>query len=344
MKFGPVPVEQAVGSILAHHIPRADGGARFRKGKPLTEADVEELRRQGRLTVYVAGLEPGDVGEDRAAARVAQAVCGPNLLASRPNVGRVNLQAAVQAVLRVDAERLLRLNEIEGVTVATRPAFSVLQPRQTAATIKIIPFAVPEKLLAQAEALAAEAGPLMEARPMPPRRVALVLSGAPQARERTLATFVPPVRARVEALGSRLEREVYVPILEEGLGEEDLERAVRAALAEGAGLVVLAGETAVMDRRDMAPRAVERLGGQVELYGAPVDPGSLLMLAYLGETPVLGAPGCARSPRANVLDWVLPRLLSGERLSRRDVLLLGHGGLLEGLQEGASWRERLPQE
>jgi len=344
MKFGPVPVERAVGRILAHHIPRADGGARLRKGKPLTAEDVELLRRQGRSSVYVAELEPGDVDEDQAAARVAQAACGENLLAARPNAGRVNLQAEVQGVLHVDAERLLALNELEGITIATRPSYSVLRPRQTAATVKIIPFALPDTLLRRAEALLAQGGPLLSLQPLPPQRVELILSGSPQARERTLATFVPPIRTRVEALGSHLDREVYVPLQEEALGEEDLLRAIREAQENGAGLVVLAGETAIMDRRDMAPRAIERLGGQVELYGAPVDPGSLLMLAYLGELPVLGAPGCARSLKANVLDWVLPRLLGGERLSRRDILSLGHGGLLEGLQEGASWRERLPEE
>jgi molybdenum cofactor cytidylyltransferase len=112
-------------------------------------------------------------------------------------------------------------------------------------------------------------------------------------------------------------------------------------VAEGAELIVLAGETAIMDRYDIAPRAIECAGGEVTCFGAPVDPGNLLMLAYLGDVPILGAPGCARSPKANVIDWVLPRLMSGERLEREDLLVLGHGGLLEDTPLRPAPREKV---
>jgi molybdenum cofactor cytidylyltransferase len=109
----------------------------------------------------------------------------------------------------------------------------------------------------------------------------------------------------------------------------------------GLELIVLAGETAIMDRHDLLPRAVERAGGSVECVGAPVDPGHLLMLAYLDETPVVGAPGCARSRKTNIVDWVLPRLLAGERLTRPDIIALGHGGLLEDVPERPTRRDDL---
>lgn len=342
MKFGPVLLDQAAGKILAHHITGADGRVLFRKGKPLSLQDIEDLRLLGRTSVYAAEVEAGDVGEDQAATRIAQTIGGPHLQPSRASVGRVNLQAACLGVLHVDIERLLKLNEIEGITAATRYDNSVLKQRQTAGTIKIIPFAIPEENVRKAEKLLEEGGPLLDLIPLPDRAVALILSGSPSAREKTMETFVPPLEMRIEALGSHLMNSRYIPILEEVRGEEDLMQAIRAAREDGAELVILAGETAIMDRQDMAPRAVDQLGGEVVLYGAPVDPGSLLMLAYLGEMPILGAPGCARSRKPNVLDWVLPRLLVGERPSTREILALGHGGLLEGLQEGVSWRERLP--
>jgi hypothetical protein len=251
-------------------------------------------------------------------------------------------------VLYVDPDRLLRLNEIEGITAATRAAFTVINPRQTVATIKVIPFAIPESQVRLAEAILAEGGPLLDLRPLPSRRVALILSASPQARERVGANFIPPVQKRVEAFGSQLSWVTTLSSLEgsdeDSTGELSLISSIQKALEAGAEVIVLAGETAVMDRQDIAPRAVEGLGGQVVLFGAPVDPGSLLMLAYVGNVPVLGAPGCARSLKPNIIDWVLPRLLVGERLSRGDILVLGHGGLLEGLQEGVSWRERLPED
>lgn len=161
-----------------------------------------------------------------------------------------------------------------------------------------------------------------------PRRVAVVLSGSPSVRTRVVENFERPLHERVEALGSEIRSVDYVPLEDEG-GECDLAEVLRKRVEAGADLILLAGETAIMDRYDIAPRAVERAGGEVTCFGAPVDPGNLLMLAYLKEVPILGAPGCARSPKVNVIDWVLPRLLAGDRLTRQDILGLGHGGLLE---------------
>lgn len=121
--------------------------------------------------------------------------------------------------------------------------------------------------------------------------------------------------------------------LDDEAGEERLAAAIGTLLGRGLDLLILAGETAIMDRHDVAPRAIERAGGEVECYGAPVDPGNLLLVAYRGAVPILGAPGCARSPKTNIVDLVLPRLLVGDRVTAADVAALGHGGLLEDVPE-----------
>jgi molybdenum cofactor cytidylyltransferase len=200
------------------------------------------------------------------------------------------------------------------------------------ATVKVIPFALPAAGLAAGEAVAREGGPLLRVDTLPARRVALVLSGSPPARERVEREFVPPLRARIEALGSRLDSVEFVT-LEEEAGERALAEALARSRDAGAGLVLLAGETAIVDRQDIAPRALERVGGTVVCFGAPVDPGNLLLYGRLGSMPVLGAPGCARSPGENVVDVVLPRLLAGDALTRTDIVALGHGGLLEDVPE-----------
>lgn len=339
MKFGPVPLEEAEGKILAHHIAGLNGSHTFRKGKPLEAGDIAALHELGRKIVFAAELEPGDVGEDAAALRVARAVCGSYLNLSRPNVGRVNLQAQRLGVFRVDVERLRRLNDIQGITAATLLSNSVARPRQTVATVKVIPFAVVEDNVRAAEAIGIEHAPLLNLVPLEPQKVSLILCGSQRASERVMGTFEGPLRTRIEALDSHIESVEYVPVEEEDLGESALMKSLQEAAKAGAGLIVLAGETAIMDHRDIAPRAVERLGGEVACFGAPVDPGNLMMVAYLGEVPILGAPGCARSLKPNVIDWVLPRMLAGERLGRADILALGHGGLLGGLPEGVSWRD-----
>lgn len=329
MKFGAVPLERAQGMILAHHVVGSDGRKILRKGRPLSAEDVALLRRLGRQRVYAAEIEPGDVDEDTAARRVAFALAGERLERSKAHAGRVNLRAACRGVLKVDVERLARLNEIEGITLATLRNGSVARPRQIVATVKILPFAVPERGLATAEQLGRSGGPLLALLPLPARRVTAILSSSPGAQANVFAAFEAPLRARLEALGSVLERVEYVSDEVEDLGEGELAEALRRAVAAGAGLIVLAGETAVMDPRDVAPRALERAGGSVTCFGAPVDPGNLLLVGRLGEVPVLGAPGCARSLKPNVIDWVLPRMLAGEHPTRADVLALGHGGLLE---------------
>lgn len=333
MKFGPIALDHAEGKILGHNIAGPNGQRLLRKGKPLTAADVQVLRSMGHTSVYVAELEADDVGEDPAARELAAMVGGPGLSASFAGGGRMNLLAAHLGVVRVDAQGVNRINDIEGLTLATVSNHAAVVARQLVATIKVIPFAVPRTALETAQQICrAGEQPIIRVDALPARRAALILSGMPAVRDRVTNDFEPSLRARIEALGSRLEVLDYVP-LESEASEGDLADALRRHIAAGAQLIVLAGETAIMDRNDIVPRAIERAGGEVACFGAPVDPGNLLMVAYLGGVPILGAPGCARSRKINVVDWVLPRLLAGDRLTRRDIAALGVGGLLEEIQE-----------
>lgn len=341
MKFGPVPLNQAQGKILAHNIAGPDGVRLLRKGKPLSADDIAKLRGIGRASVYVAELEAGDVKEDEAARRVANAAMGANLKISGTASGRTNLLSTVLGVLRVDVTRLAQLNECEGITLATLAAHSPVRPRQMMATVKVIPFAVPEATVRAAEAVAAQARdaqsrhaqgmPLLRVDALPEQSVTLILSGSASMREKLLDDFAP-LTDRIANLGSQVSATHFIPLEDEN-GESALAERLAEQRATGARLIILAGETAIMDRHDIVPRAVERAGGRVECVGAPVDPGNLLMLAYLGDVPVLGAPGCARSRKINIVDWVLPRLLVGDRLTRADIFALGHGGLLEDAPE-----------
>ncbi len=334
MKFGPLPLEQTEGKILGHNIAGPDGKRAFRKGKPITADDIAGLRALGRAVVYVAEFEPGDADEDSAARRVAQTVMGSGLHPSGPASGRVNLSAelspsAVVGILRVDAEKLSHINDCDGVTVATLAAHSPVRARQIVATVKIIPFAIPDSTLQTVESIG---GPIIRVDALISKKVGVILSGSPSVRERVTNDFDAPLRGRIEALGSTEAAVDYVS-LEDETGEAALAEMLLRHARAGMGLIILAGETAIMDRRDIAPRAIEAAGGEVTCFGAPVDPGNLLMVGYVGNVPVLGAPGCARSRKVNVVDWVLPRLLAGDRLTRRDVMALGHGGLLEEIPE-----------
>ena len=331
MKFEPVPLSKAKGKILGHNIAGANGQRLLRKGKPLTAEDLEKLRTLGRRSVYVAEIEQDDVEENLAARRVAEAACGTGLHITSVSSGRANLLANEQGILRVDVARLAQINDRDGITLATLNAHTPVHTRQIVATIKIIPYAIPESVVRAAEAIASGSAPIVRVDPLPSRSVGLILSGSPSLHERLVSDF-SPLLDRIEKLGSSVTRTDFVALDDES-DEAALADMLKEQLAFDIGMILLAGETAIMDAQDILPRAVKRAGGYVESVGAPVDPGNLLMLAYINDVPVVGAPGCARSRKTNIVDWILPRLLVGDRLTRRDIVELGHGGLLQDVRE-----------
>lgn len=329
MKFGPVPLAQAAGKILAHTVLDLDGRKLLNKGRRLTPEDLDRLRALNYEAVTVAALEPTDLDENEAAQRVGAALAGPGIRVRAPGVGRANLIAGVYGPLRVNVPLLEYINHIdEGIQVATLHTHTLVQPGQLVALVKIIPFAVPAARVVDVEAITRAAAPLLTVNALQPRSVALIVSGPAHARETLMAEFVGPVSQRITRLGSALDACEYVTHAPEAIAG-----AIREQAAAGRGLVLLAGISAIIDREDVAPQALKLAGGSLTTFGVPVDPGNLLMLGYVGEMPVVGAPGCVKSLKTNVIDWLLPRLLAGERLTRADMVAMGHGGLLDDIRE-----------
>jgi molybdopterin biosynthesis enzyme len=318
-----LPIEEAVGHILRHNLSSPDGRKAFAKGHRIALADLPRLAELGLERLRVAVLEPGDIHEDEAARRLAAAVCGPGVQARPPAASRVNLLAEADGVVRVDVAALFEINVIDGLTVATLPSHALVRTRQRVATIKIIPFAVREEDLARAEAICRERQHVIALSPLRQLDVGVILVGSAPARARIEAGVYPAIESRVVELGSRVLATCYVESEEQLIAE-----AIGQLCAAGAQLLVIAGETSIMDRDDVTPQGIRLAGGWVEHYGAPVEPGNLLLLGYLGALPVLGAPGCVRSRDVNIVDLLLPRLLAGEQITRRDIVELGHGGLL----------------
>jgi hypothetical protein len=230
--------------------------------------------------------------------------------------------------LHIDPSALLAINDLDGLTVATLPNYTLVRPDQTVATIKVIPFAVPESRLATAEQRAAQTTGIVQVCPLVIQRVGVILVSSPAAEGRIERGLYPAIERRVTALAGTIIARRIVPIDE---------RAITAALheqqAQGAELVIIAGETSIIDIDDVIPTAVRHAHGRIEHYGAPVEPGNLLLLGYIErqEQPpltVLGAPGCVRSRDANIVDLILPRLMAGEQVQRHDIVAMGMGGLL----------------
>jgi molybdenum cofactor cytidylyltransferase len=245
-------------------------------------------------------------------------------------------------VLHIDVERLNKLNQYQGVTLATLRDWSVVPERQMVASIKIIPYGISSETMTSIENLT-RAGPIITIKALASKNVHLMLLGGSAILDKLQNDFQKPLEDRVAALGSKIEVLHRVATDIENPTDR-ISKALKEVLETQADLLIMAGETAIMDPRDVIPLAIEHAGGYVETTGAPVDPGNLLMVAYINDLAILGAPGCARSPKENVVDWVLPRLLSGEHLRREDITGLGHGGLLEDIRERPFPREKAGEE
>ena len=325
MIFGPTPLEEARGAILAHTL-RLPGRV-IKKGTVLDAEAVEALRAARHPEVIAARLEPGDVPENEAADRMAEAILRPLIARSRAATGRVNLTAETAGLLRVDAAMVDRLNGLdESLTLATLPDHAVVQPKDMLATLKVIPFAVPAGALQVAEAMLRGA-PAMTLHPFRPLKVGLVASELPGMKEKVIESGIEATRARVEALAGTL-------LPAERCAHETA--AIAAALTRltkaGAELLLVLGASAVVDRRDVAPAAIIRAGGTIEHFGMPVDPGNLLCLGRIGPAPAMVLPGCARSPKVNGFDWVLERLFAGVPVTPRAIMRMGVGGLLKEIE------------
>ncbi|MEM6623716.1 MAG: molybdopterin-binding/glycosyltransferase family 2 protein [Pseudomonadota bacterium] len=325
MRFGPVRLAEAEGAILAHSLRLPDGT--LKKGRVLGAADLSRLSAAGIQSVIAARPDLDDVGEDVAAGRIAAALAPDpakwGLELSAPFTGRANVFAATSGVFRLDPDLVDRINAIdEAVTLATLPDHARVTARQMLATVKIIPYAAPEAAVAEAERLLGRATAMQVHAPV--RHSAdLILTQTPGMKPQVLEKGAQAVRARLTALGISHVREQVV-------AHETAALADALAGANGtADISLILTASATSDRDDVGPAGLAAAGGTLQRFGMPVDPGNLLFLGQLDGRPVVGLPGCARSPKLNGADWVLERLVCGLEVTGQDVARMGVGGLLK---------------
>ncbi len=319
MRFGLVALDEAQGALLAHSL-RLDGGA-LKKGRVLTAADVATLRGAGYETVTVARLDADDVGEDAAAETLARAAGGNGVSLGTAATGRCNIYAARRGIAVIERDRIDACNRIdEAITIATVAPFTPVEAGDLVATVKVIPLAAPRATVEACVAVAGAPEPLVRVAEATRRTVGLIQTRLAGTKSSVLDKTVATMGARLGALGATLARELRCDHDEAALAQ------AIGALADVELLLIL-GASAIVDRRDVVPAAIEAAGGTVEHFGMPVDPGNLTLLARLGEMPVIGLPGSARSPRIHGVDWLLRRLLVGATVTCRDIMAMGAGGL-----------------
>ena len=319
MKFGPAPVERARGAISAHAVRLGEG--RLKKGQVIGPAEQAALQAAGIESVIVAELEPGDIAEDVAAARLAQAIGGAHLRLDPPFTGRVNLFAETAGLLKVARARIDAVNRVDdAITVATLAEYAAVEAGDMVATVKIIPFATSAAALAAACEAAGQAA--VSIAPYRPLRLGVVSTLLPGLKNSVVNKTLRNLETRLAPAGARI-------VEERRCAHDDAALTETLRAMEGSyDAVIVFGASAITDRRDVIPAAFEAAGGRIEHFGMPVDPGNLLLIGAIGDKPAIGAPGCARSPKENGFDWVLGRVLADVPVSRADIQGMGVGGLL----------------
>ena len=323
---GHRPPPELAGAVLARDLVVA--GERWSKGRRLSAADLDAWAADpslgiGPATVIV--LETGDLHEDDAARRLARVVAGPGLEVRGPTESRVDLRASVDGVLHVRATELERLNRIDPLEVFTRLDGSIVKAGDLVASVKVAPHVVPVAVVEAGERIAGDGRrPLVRIAPFRPMRVGVVVKESLRTADRP--RFEASVRAKVESLGSEIVGIDYVS------DEDGPVAAALAARARGRGRgradVILTAGGRSTDPSDPFFTAIDRLGGQLVRRGVPAHPGSMLWLARIGRTAILGLPTCGAYSKATAADLLLPRLLTGEPPTRTTVSHLGHGGVL----------------
>jgi molybdenum cofactor synthesis domain-containing protein len=319
-----IPVEEAIGLPLAHDIteivPGKHKGPAFRRGHIVRQEDISKLLDVGKRNLYVMELEEDDLHEEDAARRLAKAAAGENLKLSDPSEGRINLIATVSGLLKVDGDLLFRFNSLGDLMLATLRADRYVKEGTVVAGTRTIPVVVKEELVRKAEALCREK-PIVKVLPMPSRRVHLVVTGSEVFTGRIKDGFGPVVTKKVTELGSRLESVKLAPDDPDVIADD-----IKEAKQAGADVILVSGGMSV-DPDDKTPEGIRKSGAVVETHGFPVLPGSMFLMAYLGDTPVMGLSGCVLHDPFTAFDALLPRLLAGEKITRAEIMAMGHGGL-----------------
>ncbi len=322
-----VPVQEAVGMVLCHDltriVPGEFKGRAFKKGHVVQADDVQTLLNIGKEHLYVWEVANGFIHEDEAASRIATAAAGTGIRLTLASEGRINLIADRDGLLKIDVQALNRINSIDEMVFGTLHTDQQVTRGRSVAGTRVVPLTIDQEKIEQVEIICEQAFPLVEVKPFLARHIGMVTTGSEIFKGLIKDKFGPVLEEKFKPLNGSIMRQI--------LTSDDREmttRAIQDLVREGADMVVVTGGMSV-DPDDQTPAAIRATGARIETYGSPVFPGAMFMLAYLGDVPIVGLPGCVMYYRATIFELVIPRLMAGERVTREEIVSLGHGGFCE---------------
>jgi molybdenum cofactor synthesis domain-containing protein len=323
-----VPVCEAEGMVLCHDIteivPGKVKGRAFKKGHIVRNEDIAKLLDLGKEHLYVWEVDKNLLHENDAAMRIASAAAGRGIILTEPIEGKVELKAERYGLLKINTSALEEINDIEEIVLATIHSNQLVDAGQVVAGCRAVPLVIDTSKIEAVETICKAAFPVVEIKPLRALTVGIVTTGSEVYHGRIKDKFGPVLRAKLEEFGSRFMRQIFADDSIVMIAE-----AIRTLIQEGAEMIITTGGMSV-DPDDVTPSGIRAAGGQVVVYGAPALPGSMFMLAYIGDIPVLGLPGCVMYHKTTILDLIAPRILAGEEVTRKDIVRFAHGGLCLG--------------
>ncbi|HEY3425459.1 MAG TPA: molybdopterin-binding protein [Negativicutes bacterium] len=326
-----VPVYEAEGMVLCHDITEIIQGKvkgrAFKKGHIVRHDDIGKLLNIGKEHLYVWEINQNVLHENDAATKIAEAVAGPGIQLASPSEGKVELRAEITGLLKINTQALEKINVMEDIAVVTLHSNQIVPAGKTVAGCKIIPLVIENNKITKMERICKNVYPLIEIKALRPLKIGIIITGSEVYYGRIQDKFGPVLHRKFAAWGSEIINRIFVPD-----DVEMISAAIHQLLDEGAELIATTGGMAV-DPDDVTPKGIREAGGRIVSYGAPILPGSLFMLAYFGDIPVLGLPGCVMYHKNTIFDLIAPRILAGEVITRQDIARLAHGGLCAGCEE-----------
>jgi molybdenum cofactor synthesis domain-containing protein len=320
-----VPVEEAVGMVLCHDItkivPHEFHGAAFKKGHIITEEDIPKLLDIGKRNIYVWEMQEGMLHENEAGERMARAAAGNGILFSEPAEGKVKLMAEFRGLLKVNYKALEKINTIDEAMIATMHTDIIVEKGSYVAGTRIIPLVIDKAKIEQVEEICRAEGPIVYVKPLKPMKVGIVTTGSEVYTGRITDKFGPVIKTKISEIGSTVIKQILVSDSTSMIVD-----AVNDLLSCGAEMIVVTGGMSV-DPDDVTPAGIREAGADIISYGAPALPGAMFLMAYKGDVPVVGLPGCVMYNKITIFDLMLPKIAAGERIKRNDITKLGHGGL-----------------
>ncbi|WP_378954049.1 molybdopterin-binding protein [Pelosinus sp. sgz500959] len=320
-----IPVWEAEGTVLCHDITEIIPGKvksrEFKKGHIVKKEDIPRLLKLGKEHLYVWEVNHKVLHETDAAMRIAKAVAGAGLVLTEPVEGKVELKAEIAGLLKINIRALEEINEIEEVVLASIHSNQLVSVGKVVAGCRVVPLVIDVDKICDVEKIGHLDFPIVEIKPLSSLKVGIVTTGSEVYHGRIKDQFGPVLQKKISQLGSTVLRQI---IVDDNI--DMIKDGIETLIQEGAEMIVTTGGMSV-DPDDVTPAGIRAAGGEVVVYGAPVLPGSMFMLAYIGKIPVLGLPGCVMYHKTTIFDLVVPRILAGEKISRKDITRLAHGGL-----------------